>query len=296
MIRKTITIVLTVAAGLTLVLGGASYWVSTSWMASGHPDYLDGCLSTHLFDGAFSIRYTHGADPSDVGQRFDWGYYGLGLRSRTSTQMWDGATLRTSALELPFWLAALLLGAYPIAALIRGPVRRWRRGKRGHCPQCGYDLTGNVTGICSECGTTLDPNDIPTVTPAARADEHLPRPLCRRGFVRKCILTGTSSVAIATLMFGLLSYWISTALSANITGNTGAWMACAAFWFEGGDAQTFCGDSTGRMGSTAVERELWKLSVPFWIPLLVFGLYPAVVLLRGLIRRQRARASEAPSN
>jgi hypothetical protein len=22
----------------------------------------------------------------------------------------------------------------------------------GHCPNCGYDLTGNVSGVCPECG------------------------------------------------------------------------------------------------------------------------------------------------
>ncbi len=21
-----------------------------------------------------------------------------------------------------------------------------------HCPKCGYDLTGNVSGVCPECG------------------------------------------------------------------------------------------------------------------------------------------------
>ena len=25
------------------------------------------------------------------------------------------------------------------------------------CPRCGYDLTGNISGICPECGTPIDP-------------------------------------------------------------------------------------------------------------------------------------------
>ncbi len=25
----------------------------------------------------------------------------------------------------------------------------------GHCQRCGYDLTGNVSGICPECGTPI---------------------------------------------------------------------------------------------------------------------------------------------
>lgn len=30
----------------------------------------------------------------------------------------------------------------------------WRA--RGCCTRCGYDLTGNITGVCSECGTAFE--------------------------------------------------------------------------------------------------------------------------------------------
>lgn len=33
---------------------------------------------------------------------------------------------------------------------------RWRRRRQGLCLKCGYDLTGNITGRCSECGETLE--------------------------------------------------------------------------------------------------------------------------------------------
>lgn len=48
---------------------------------------------------------------------------------------------------LPLWIP-LTVAAIPGLLL-------WCRGRRppkGHCPSCGYDLTGNVTGVCSECG------------------------------------------------------------------------------------------------------------------------------------------------
>ncbi len=55
------------------------------------------------------------------------------------------------------WGVACLLAAYPAVTFIRGPLRRRRRRKRGLCIACGYDLTGNVTGVCSECGVAIDP-------------------------------------------------------------------------------------------------------------------------------------------
>jgi hypothetical protein len=33
--------------------------------------------------------------------------------------------------------------------------RRLRRLAAGQCPECGYDLTGNVSGVCPECGTPV---------------------------------------------------------------------------------------------------------------------------------------------
>ena len=41
---------------------------------------------------------------------------------------------------------------------------KWaERRSRGLCGRCGYDLTGNVSGVCPECGTAVssDPNPPP---------------------------------------------------------------------------------------------------------------------------------------
>ncbi len=62
------------------------------------------------------------------------------------------------ACSLPLWLVDVALLAYPGYVLVRGLVRRrGRRGGEGQCGRCGYDLTGNVTGVCSECGVAIDP-------------------------------------------------------------------------------------------------------------------------------------------
>ncbi len=58
-----------------------------------------------------------------------------------------------------------------VVALVRGGLRavgsvrnalnvqqrnlQFRRRARGQCQKCGYDLTGNVSGRCPECGEVV---------------------------------------------------------------------------------------------------------------------------------------------
>ena len=35
-------------------------------------------------------------------------------------------------------------------------LRARSRRRRGLCINCAYDLTGNVSGVCPECGTNLE--------------------------------------------------------------------------------------------------------------------------------------------
>jgi hypothetical protein len=55
----------------------------------------------------------------------------------------------------PVWCAVVLFAAYPLATFISGPVRRYRRRRRGLCTRCGYNLTGLTEPRCPECGTTV---------------------------------------------------------------------------------------------------------------------------------------------
>ncbi len=48
---------------------------------------------------------------------------------------------------LPLWVPFLLAGVTTSMLLYRD-----RRYPPGHCCKCGYDLTGNVSGLCPECG------------------------------------------------------------------------------------------------------------------------------------------------
>ena len=63
----------------------------------------------------------------------------------------DFASLRKWSL-LPLWMPMLLAG---IPTVLLWWLDR-RRAAPGHCAKCGYNLTGNVTGVCAECGAVTN--------------------------------------------------------------------------------------------------------------------------------------------
>ena len=63
-------------------------------------------------------------------------------------------------LDIHLWVVSLVCGAYPLLTLVHGPVRRWRRRRNGQCVRCGYNLFGNETGMCPECGNKLNECDV----------------------------------------------------------------------------------------------------------------------------------------
>ena len=84
--------------------------------------------------------WNYGVDPRRTVSR-DLGFRWPSLCRSSDDSSWFGYLLIPCWLMLPFM-------AIPTAIL----WYRDRRPPRGHCQRCGYNLTGNVTGVCSECG------------------------------------------------------------------------------------------------------------------------------------------------
>ncbi len=76
--------------------------------------------------------------------------YGLVLPTCNKGPVGPYSTFHVS---VPIWLLLLAIGL-PTCAL----YFRRRRRRPGHCVQCDYDLTGNVTGVCPECGLAYAPD------------------------------------------------------------------------------------------------------------------------------------------
>ena len=85
---------------------------------------------------------------------------------------WDAPVARLHSMEsnrysgvMPFWtvIGPYWLLATAFALLPAGSVARWGwslflrllRRRPGCCRRCGYDLTGNTSGICPECGAAV---------------------------------------------------------------------------------------------------------------------------------------------
>jgi hypothetical protein len=59
--------------------------------------------------------------------------------------------------QVKAWKITLALGALPMAWIVvaaAGAIFR-HRVRLDHCPHCGYNLTGNISGTCPECGTSI---------------------------------------------------------------------------------------------------------------------------------------------
>jgi hypothetical protein len=60
--------------------------------------------------------------------------------------------------ETSLFLKIPILMILPVFAVptVFAWYRDHRRDLAEHCVGCGYNLTGNVSGVCPECGTPLD--------------------------------------------------------------------------------------------------------------------------------------------
>jgi hypothetical protein len=71
---------------------------------------------------------------------------------------WQVILSRRTYWRYPFFqadtLGTLVLGFvfFGYGLLVRHLAKR---ASAGHCARCGYDLTGNVSGICPECGHAI---------------------------------------------------------------------------------------------------------------------------------------------
>ncbi len=107
-------------------------------------------------------------DTAQLRMRYDWmisvfnrqgikrtfdPYRSLGYTNLTTITA-SGRKLSSIELRFPHWLVAAIAMAFVTLAYARA-TRKYVRVRRNHCRTCEYDLTGNTSGICPECGTEV---------------------------------------------------------------------------------------------------------------------------------------------
>ena len=110
------------------------HWEKTSTNSSGHYPYIRaGRGSPEAFRVAgFQLTTGLRAEPKDPYRRY------------------------TAALVVPLWFVALVTAIAPVRFIVRWHRRRWQpMPEAPQCTSCSYDLTGNVSGVCPECGTKV---------------------------------------------------------------------------------------------------------------------------------------------
>jgi hypothetical protein len=100
-------------------------------------------------------------------------YLGFGINVAPRNGRWAP---QGAAVAVPWWS---LVGLFALLPGVRAGRWWWHRRHPTtphRCISCSYDLTGNVSGVCPECGTTVapspdqlpTPNRLPTFPPPPR--------------------------------------------------------------------------------------------------------------------------------
>jgi hypothetical protein len=86
----------------------------------------------------------------------DWKYLGFQIHWWEQPARGMASYYSERVFVLPYWFLCLLLALYPIwwTKWMAEQLKR-KRLEAGECLTCGYNLTGNVSGICPECGKPI---------------------------------------------------------------------------------------------------------------------------------------------
>ena len=160
MIRKAVIVVLTLGAA-----GMGALWVLFPSIPS-YPWHIPNVstgdtpeLNLTPFSGGLVLAYGISLEEEPPGIKSEYAVVRerLGFEfNRTWSVPNPPPFVNLWSARAPFWSFIFLFLTYPTIAFIRGPLRRWRRRRRGLCRKFGYNLTGNTTGVCSECGAAVN--------------------------------------------------------------------------------------------------------------------------------------------
>jgi len=112
-----------------------------------------GCVITRSNDGTLTIAFR----PPPPGQ-IDIALNAPPLRHTPWWSVYSQSTspnTRIVSVRLWFLIATGSLLLLPFGVAAYRAVQKYQRRRGNRCWKCGYDLTGNTSGVCPECGTRV---------------------------------------------------------------------------------------------------------------------------------------------
>jgi hypothetical protein len=166
MIRKAVIVVLTVGAVGTGVLSLSSMVTPLLWESTSASRWFCVCVNKTLLtitefvaDEAVLLRDLADGRTWQLKEYYSYTEFDAMWRKKTyvGSDSYLVKYVDQTRITVPLLLLFLAFSLYPIIVLAKSS-QRWRRmsrHKRGLCVRCGYDLTGNVSGTCPECGAEI---------------------------------------------------------------------------------------------------------------------------------------------
>jgi len=114
-----------------------------------------------------------------------------------------------ACLMMPIWMICIGLCSVPLLRALR-VYRRHRLALALLCGECGYNLRGNISGVCPECGAPVPPKSR-VLAAAGHTASIVP--------LRRHLFTAISVVSllmfVAVLALWVRSYWFADGVSAK---------------------------------------------------------------------------------
>jgi len=164
--RKYLTLTLVVTGTLMACLGGLGLRdrlgvLTYSEQAIGSQNESSGVI-IGWGDGKINISLKRLVDVEHDPRYIERDFYILRWSSITTTTHNSGMNLivRRTGVTVTASLClaiAVLFYLTPVLKLTRWLYEFITRYRYGLCFKCGFDLTGNISGVCPECGTPIDP-------------------------------------------------------------------------------------------------------------------------------------------
>jgi hypothetical protein len=150
---------------LMLCITGGAMWLRSKWWWENIP--LGEHHMIESVGGRISVFWLTGMGPrppdSERASEYGSSHHPPLVRHLAGFGYWfqrsmDGTAI-IQVIVIPYWFPVAALVALPLTWMFDHLRRRRASGTR-HCCACFYDLTGNTSGVCPECGTLVRPRQL----------------------------------------------------------------------------------------------------------------------------------------